>query len=50
MTLVDYWPQLVAHKPPGQPYPLTSFNITGWLSFKASSRVRRTRFCCAVLS
>ncbi|HTW35256.1 MAG TPA: CPBP family intramembrane glutamic endopeptidase [Rhizomicrobium sp.] len=34
MTLVDYWPQLIAHKPPEQPYPLTSFNITGWLSFQ----------------
>ena len=34
MTLVDYWPQLIAHKIPGQPYPLTSFNIIGWLSFE----------------
>jgi uncharacterized protein len=34
MTLVDYWPQLVAHRPPGQPYPLTPFNITGWLSYQ----------------
>jgi CAAX protease family protein len=34
MTLVDFWPQLIAHKPPSQPYPLTPFNITGWLSFE----------------
>jgi len=34
MTFVDFWPQLVAHRPPSQPYPLTPFNITGWLSFE----------------
>jgi membrane protease YdiL (CAAX protease family) len=35
VTLIDYMPQLVAHKVPSQPYPLTSFNITGWLSYQA---------------
>jgi uncharacterized protein len=35
MTLVDYAPQILAHKPPAdQPYPLTPLNIGGWLSFE----------------
>jgi membrane protease YdiL (CAAX protease family) len=35
MTLVDYWPQILAHKPPNDnPYPLTTFNVAGWLSFE----------------
>ncbi len=34
MTLVDYWPQILAHKHPAdQPYPLTAINIVGWFSF-----------------
>jgi membrane protease YdiL (CAAX protease family) len=35
MTAVDYWPQILAHKPPSdKPYPLTPLNIAGWLSFE----------------
>jgi hypothetical protein len=35
MTAVDYWPQILAHKPPSdQPYPLTPLNIAGWLGFQ----------------
>jgi CAAX protease family protein len=35
MTVVDYWPQILAHKPPSdQPYPLTPVNIAGWLGFE----------------
>ncbi|HUO93294.1 MAG TPA: hypothetical protein VMU22_10245, partial [Rhizomicrobium sp.] len=34
LTLVDYAPQIVAVKPPtDNPYPLTAFNIAGWLSY-----------------
>jgi membrane protease YdiL (CAAX protease family) len=33
MTVADYLPSLLAHKPP-ENYPLTSVNITGWLSFQ----------------
>lgn len=32
-TLTDYAPQLIAHRPPSQPYGLTPINITGWLTF-----------------
>ena len=35
VTLIDYFPQLIAHRIPSQPYPLTPFNITGWLSYQA---------------
>lgn len=35
MTVVDYWPEILAHKPPNdQPYPLTPLNIAGWFSFE----------------
>ncbi|HEY1630087.1 MAG TPA: CPBP family intramembrane glutamic endopeptidase [Rhizomicrobium sp.] len=35
MTAVDFWPQILAHKPPSdQPYPLTPLNIAGWLGFE----------------
>jgi uncharacterized protein len=34
MTVVDYWPQLLAHQPPEQPYPLTTINMAGWFSFE----------------
>ncbi len=35
MTAVDYWPQILAHKPPSdRPYPLTPLNVAGWLSFE----------------
>jgi membrane protease YdiL (CAAX protease family) len=35
MTFVDYWPQILAHKPPAdKPYPLTVLNIAGWFSFE----------------
>lgn len=35
MLLVDYWPNILAHKPPSdKPYPLTAINIAGWLSFE----------------
>ncbi len=35
MTVVDYWPQILAHKPPSdRPYPLTPLNVFGWLSFE----------------
>jgi membrane protease YdiL (CAAX protease family) len=35
MTVVDYAPQILSHKPPAdQPYPLTPLNIAGWLSFE----------------
>lgn len=35
MTVVDYAPQILAHKPPSdQPYPLTPLNIGGWLTFE----------------
>jgi membrane protease YdiL (CAAX protease family) len=35
MTMVDYWPELLAHTPPSdQPYPLTPLNIAGWFSFE----------------
>jgi len=32
MTVADYLPSLLAHKPP-ESYPLTPVNITGWLIF-----------------
>ncbi len=32
MTVADYLPSLLAHKPP-ESYPLISVNITGWLVF-----------------
>jgi membrane protease YdiL (CAAX protease family) len=32
MTVADYLPSLLAHKPP-ESYPLTGVNITGWLVF-----------------
>ena len=32
MTVADYLPSLLAHKPPER-YPLTPVNITGWLVF-----------------
>jgi uncharacterized protein len=32
MTVADYLPSLLAHKPP-ESYPLTPVNITGWLVF-----------------
>lgn len=35
VTLIDHYPQLTAHTAPNQRYPLTPFNITGWLSFQA---------------
>jgi membrane protease YdiL (CAAX protease family) len=35
MTLVDYWPQIFTQTAPkDNPYPLTTFNIVGWLSFE----------------
>jgi membrane protease YdiL (CAAX protease family) len=35
MTVVDYWPQILAHKRPSdRPYPLTPLNVFGWLSFE----------------
>lgn len=35
MTLVDQWPQILAHKiPTGHRYPLTAINIAGWFSFE----------------
>jgi membrane protease YdiL (CAAX protease family) len=35
MTLIDFYPQILALRPPSdQPYPLTAFNIAGWISFK----------------
>jgi uncharacterized protein len=35
MTAVDFWPQILAHKPPSDhPYPLTALNIAGWLGFE----------------
>jgi len=35
MTVVDYWPQILAHAPPDdKPYPLTPLNIAGWFSFE----------------
>jgi membrane protease YdiL (CAAX protease family) len=35
MTLVDYWPQIFTQTAPkDNPYPLTAFNIAGWLSFE----------------
>ncbi|MGD0144487.1 MAG: CPBP family intramembrane glutamic endopeptidase [Rhizomicrobium sp.] len=35
MTLVDYWPQIAAHRAPSAPpYELTPLNVTGWLSFE----------------
>ena len=35
MTAVDYWPEILAHRPPAdQPYPLTPLNIAGWFSFE----------------
>jgi len=35
MTAVDYWPQILSHKPPDdQPYPLTPLNLAGWFSFE----------------
>jgi uncharacterized protein len=33
MTVADYLPLLLAHKPP-ESYPLTPVNITGWLVFE----------------
>jgi len=33
MTVADYLPSLLAHKPP-ENYPLTPVNITGWLIFE----------------
>jgi membrane protease YdiL (CAAX protease family) len=33
MTVADYLPSLLAHKPP-ESYPLTPVNITGWLVFE----------------
>jgi membrane protease YdiL (CAAX protease family) len=32
MTVADYWPSLLAHKPP-ENYSLTPSNLTGWLFF-----------------
>lgn len=35
MTAVDYWPEILSHKPPAdQPYPLTPLNIGGWMFFE----------------
>lgn len=34
MTLIDYAPQILSARPPSDnPYPLTTFNIAGWLSY-----------------
>ena len=36
MTVIGFAPQIIAQKPPtDQPYLLTSFNITGWLLYRA---------------
>jgi hypothetical protein len=34
MTLVDYWPQIMAHAKPHMAYPLTTSNVAGWLFFE----------------
>lgn len=34
MTVADWWPQIIAHKPPPGPYDLNTLNVTGWLSFE----------------
>jgi membrane protease YdiL (CAAX protease family) len=36
MTVIGFAPQILTQKPPtDQPYPLTAFNITGWLLYRA---------------
>jgi uncharacterized protein len=34
MTLVDYAPELLAHRKPDPGFPLTAANVTGWLFFE----------------
>jgi hypothetical protein len=34
MTLADYVPQIIAHKPPQGLFQLTPLNVGGWLSYK----------------
>ena len=34
MTLVDYAPELLAHRKPDPGFPLTTANVTGWLFFE----------------
>lgn len=35
MTLVDYWPQILAQaRPRDNPYPLTELNIAGWILYR----------------
>jgi uncharacterized protein len=34
MTLVDYAPELLAHRKPDPGFPLTAGNVTGWLFFE----------------
>jgi len=33
LTLADYWPQIAYMRRLNQPYPLTPFNIGGWILF-----------------